>query len=133
MSNPARALIASRSRSTIRVQVPSGAGDLDRSDVTPAADAQDGHDLGVRCAERPRARIERAHRNPIGLIVHAAVGPQPSLESVPVGTLEEHARQDVTKIDEPKARALFVTTAEVLNGLITAYEPYERAAEPAWK
>jgi len=50
-----------------------------------------------------------------------------------VGTLKEHARQDVTKIDEPKAQALFETTAEVLNGLITAYEQYERAAEPAWK
>jgi hypothetical protein len=61
------------------------------------------------------------------------VGPQQSLESVPVGTLEEHARQDVTKTDEPKAQALFETTAEVLNGLITACEQYERAAEPAWK
>jgi hypothetical protein len=39
----------------------------------------------------------------------------------------------VTKIDEPTAQALFETTAEVLNGLITAYERYERAAEPAWK
>jgi hypothetical protein len=47
--------------------------------------------------------------------------------------VKEHARQDVTKIDEPKAQALFETTAEVLNGLITAYEHYERAAEPAWK
>jgi hypothetical protein len=44
-----------------------------------------------------------------------------------------HAREDVGKIDEPKAQALFETTAEVLQGLVTAYDHYERKAEPAWK
>jgi hypothetical protein len=44
-----------------------------------------------------------------------------------------HAREDVGKIDEPKAQALFETTAEVLQGLVTAYDHYERKTEPAWK
>jgi hypothetical protein len=44
-----------------------------------------------------------------------------------------HAREDVGKIDDPKAEALFETTAEVLQGLITAYEHYEKKAEEAWQ
>ncbi len=42
-----------------------------------------------------------------------------------------HAREDVSKIDDPKAEALFETTAEVLQGLITAYDHFERGAERA--
>jgi hypothetical protein len=41
-----------------------------------------------------------------------------------------HAREDVMKVNEPKAQALFETTAEVLIGLRTAYEHYESKAEP---
>jgi hypothetical protein len=44
-----------------------------------------------------------------------------------------HTREDAGKIDEPKAQALFETTAEVLQGLVTAYDHYERKTEPAWK
>ena len=44
-----------------------------------------------------------------------------------------HAREDVGKISEPKAQALFETTAEVCIGLATAYEHYERQEEPAWQ
>ncbi|MEA2711830.1 MAG: hypothetical protein QOF78_4431 [Phycisphaerales bacterium] len=45
----------------------------------------------------------------------------------------EHCRADVTKIDDPKAQALFETTAEVLKGLITAYDHFEQGSEPAWR
>ena len=45
----------------------------------------------------------------------------------------EHVRADVAKVTEPKAQALFETTAEVLNGLATAYEHYDAKAEPAWR
>lgn len=45
----------------------------------------------------------------------------------------EHAREDVGKVDDPKARALFETTAEVLNGLAAAYDHFEQKSEPAWK
>jgi hypothetical protein len=44
-----------------------------------------------------------------------------------------HAREDVEKISEPKAQALFETTAEVLTGLKTAYDHYEAKSEPAFR
>ena len=44
-----------------------------------------------------------------------------------------HAREDVGKIAEPKAQALFETRAEVLSGLATAFDHYDRRSEPAWK
>jgi hypothetical protein len=37
------------------------------------------------------------------------------------------ARRDAGIVDEPQARALFETTAEVLKGLATAYDHDERA------
>ena len=43
------------------------------------------------------------------------------------------AREDVGKVNEPKAQALFETTAEVLIGLRTAYDDYERGEERAWQ
>jgi hypothetical protein len=45
----------------------------------------------------------------------------------------EHARQDVAKVTDPKAQALFETTAEVVAGLKKAYEHFERGTEGAWK
>ncbi|NUQ27161.1 MAG: hypothetical protein HOQ35_01405 [Acidobacteriaceae bacterium] len=45
----------------------------------------------------------------------------------------EHAREDVTKVTDPKAQALFETTAEVLLGLRKAYEDFEQGSEPAWR
>lgn len=47
--------------------------------------------------------------------------------------LIEHLRQDIQKVDEPKAQALFETSAEVLIGLKTAYIHYERRSEEAWR
>jgi hypothetical protein len=46
--------------------------------------------------------------------------------------LREQARQDIGKITDPKAQALFETTAEVVAGLEKAYEHFERRSEPAW-
>jgi hypothetical protein len=45
----------------------------------------------------------------------------------------EHAKQDVSKVEDPKAQALFETTAEVLKGLATAYDHFETGTETAWK
>jgi hypothetical protein len=45
----------------------------------------------------------------------------------------QHMREDVTKVDDPKARALFETSAEVLGGLITAYDHFEQRSEAAWQ
>ena len=44
----------------------------------------------------------------------------------------EHVRADIGKINDPKGRALFETTAEVLGGLLNAYADYELRA-PAWR
>jgi hypothetical protein len=47
--------------------------------------------------------------------------------------LIDHARSDVQKISDPKAQALFETTAEVLTGLHKALDDFEMRNEPAWK
>ncbi len=44
-----------------------------------------------------------------------------------------HVREDVAKVNDPKAQALFETTAEVLRGLVTAYEHFEQRSETAWR
>ena len=43
------------------------------------------------------------------------------------------AREDVSKISDPKAQALFETTAEVLKGLVKAFDDFEEKREVAWK
>ncbi len=43
-----------------------------------------------------------------------------------------HARDDVPKVSDAKAQALFETTAEVLLGLVKAFDDFERGSEPAW-
>jgi hypothetical protein len=50
-----------------------------------------------------------------------------------LGEAEDHARRDAGLVEEPRARALFETTAEVLHGLATAYEHYREGSEPAWR
>jgi hypothetical protein len=45
---------------------------------------------------------------------------------------QTHARADTQLVSDPKARALFETTAEVLGGLIKAYDDYKQRA-PAWQ
>jgi hypothetical protein len=45
----------------------------------------------------------------------------------------EHAREDVQKVSDPQARALFEVTAEVLIGLTKAFRDYEEKKEPAWR
>ena len=44
-----------------------------------------------------------------------------------------HAREDVSKVEDPRARALFETTAEVLTGLVRAYEHFDQGSEKAWR
>lgn len=47
--------------------------------------------------------------------------------------LSEHLREDVDKVDDPKAKALFEVTAEVIDGLQKAFNDYEKKNESAWK
>ena len=43
-----------------------------------------------------------------------------------------YAKQDTSRLNDPKAQALFETTAEVLDGLIRACDHAEQKSEPAW-
>ena len=44
-----------------------------------------------------------------------------------------YARENVRKVNDPKAQALFETTAEVLIGLRKAFEDFELKTEEAWR
>jgi len=44
-----------------------------------------------------------------------------------------HLREDVRKVDEPQLKAMFETSAEVLSGLLKAFDDYERKNEAAWQ
>jgi hypothetical protein len=45
----------------------------------------------------------------------------------------DHLREDIDKIDEPKAKAMFETSAEVLGGLVKAFHDYDEKTESAWR
>lgn len=45
----------------------------------------------------------------------------------------DHLRKDVEEIQEPQLRAMFETSAEVLEGLVKAFQDYEQKDEPAWR
>ena len=42
-----------------------------------------------------------------------------------LNSVMRHCREDIDKVTEPKAQAMFETTAELLDGLINAYRRYE--------
>lgn len=62
-----------------------------------------------------------------------ATDPEPHVENVraQLHELIEHLRRDLQKIREPKARALFETSAEVLDGLERAFLHYGTKTEEA--
>jgi len=45
----------------------------------------------------------------------------------------QHLRDDVEKMDEPRLKAMFETSAEVLGGLVKAFQDYEQKNEAAWR
>ena len=47
--------------------------------------------------------------------------------------LANHLREDVEKVDDPRAKARFETAAEVLLGLAKAFSDFEAGDEPAWR
>jgi len=42
-----------------------------------------------------------------------------------------HTKEDISKINDPKAQALFEVTREVLNGLIKSFNDFEQKNETA--
>ena len=47
--------------------------------------------------------------------------------------LTKHLRDDVAMVNDPKAKALFEVSAEVLGGLQKAFADYEQKNEAAWR
>jgi hypothetical protein len=47
--------------------------------------------------------------------------------------LIDHLRRDVAKLQDPSAKALFETSAEVFTGLEKAFTDYEEKNEAAWR
>jgi hypothetical protein len=47
--------------------------------------------------------------------------------------IQNHLRNDITKVDEPQLKAMFETAAEVLGGLLKAFSDYEKKNEAAWR
>jgi hypothetical protein len=45
----------------------------------------------------------------------------------------QHLKEGIQQVDDPKAQALFETSAEVLQGIRTALEHFERRSEEAWR
>ena len=45
----------------------------------------------------------------------------------------DHLREDIDKVDEPQLKAMFETSAEVLGGLVKAFQDYEQKNEAAWR
>ena len=44
-----------------------------------------------------------------------------------------HLRDDIEKVDDLQFKAMFETSAEVLGGLVKAFDDFERKNEPAWR
>jgi hypothetical protein len=47
--------------------------------------------------------------------------------------LIDHLRRDIEMVDEPRAKAMFETSAEVLLGLMKTLRDYDEAKETAFK
>jgi len=47
--------------------------------------------------------------------------------------LIDHLREEIGEVTEPKAQALFETSAEVVTGPIKAFDDYENKSEEAWR
>jgi hypothetical protein len=50
-----------------------------------------------------------------------------------ISSLTNHLREDIEKIDDPAAKALFEVSAEVLTGLQKAFTDFEKKNEKAWQ
>ena len=72
----------------------------------------------------PQARSQTAERNPMQHVRKMAEQFQ---------QLIDHLREDIAKMDEPQAKAMFETSAEVLGGLRKAFRDYEQKNEAAWR
>ena len=47
--------------------------------------------------------------------------------------LAGHMREDIAKVDDPRFKAMFETSAEVLGGIVKAFSDFEAKNEAAWR
>jgi hypothetical protein len=52
--------------------------------------------------------------------------------SAEFSALIDHLRHDIELVEEPQFKAMFETAAEVLGGLVNAFDHYEQKSEAAW-
>jgi hypothetical protein len=50
-----------------------------------------------------------------------------------LSNLTDHLREDIEKMNDPAAKALFEVSAEVLTGLQKAFTDFEEKNEKAWQ
>jgi hypothetical protein len=50
-----------------------------------------------------------------------------------ISNLTNHLREDIEKMNDPAAKALFEVSAEVLTGLQKAFTDFEKKNEKAWQ
>ncbi|HTE27721.1 hypothetical protein [Flavitalea sp.] len=50
-----------------------------------------------------------------------------------LSNLTNHLREDIEKLNDPAAKALFEVSAEVLTGLQMAFTDFEKKNEKAWQ
>ena len=50
-----------------------------------------------------------------------------------LGDMIDHMCKDVKLVKDPRAKAMYETSAEVLRGLQKAFENYEQGSEEAWR
>ena len=50
-----------------------------------------------------------------------------------LGDISAHLRADAAKVDEPQMTAMFQTAAEVLDGLVRAFQQYEDKKAGTWR
>jgi hypothetical protein len=50
-----------------------------------------------------------------------------------LNALVQHLRQDVEKLENPQEKAIFEVSAEVMTGLMKAFDDFKKKNEPAWQ
>jgi hypothetical protein len=50
-----------------------------------------------------------------------------------LGQAQQECRSNVERVNDPQARALFVTVAEVIGGAMKALQDYQQGNEKAWQ
>ena len=65
----------------------------------------------------------------------SAADPRPHVHKMQnaLADVQTHMREDIDKVDDPQFKAMFETSAEVLGGLIKAFDDYDKRNEAAWR